>query len=290
MEIILENSKLRAVIDTHGAELKSLQAKETGIEYIWYGKPEFWGRHTPVLFPFVGRLKEDQYEFDGKTYQVGQHGFARDNEFSLLEHENNRASFSFKFSEKTLALYPFKFELVISYDLSDDGIKTSWLVKNLDKQKMFFGIGGHPAFNVPLEEGLSFEDYYFEIQPAGVKKRIPFVPPFLNPNEKLEEQVAKIAITRETFINDALVYETPEATSIAIKSDKSKHYLTLSYEKMPYVGLWSTYPVESPFVCIEPWWSFADTLDDTGKLTEKTSIQSLEAGEEFSTEYLVSVK
>ncbi|MDR2832878.1 MAG: aldose 1-epimerase family protein [Streptococcaceae bacterium] len=289
MEIILKNTKLTAIIDTKGAELKSLKSTE-GIEYIWNGNPEYWGRHTPVLFPFVGRLKDDQYTFEGKTYHVGQHGFARDNEFELLSQNATTAVFSFKFSEKTLELYPFKFELVITYDLTPDGIQTTWRVINLDEQTMYYGIGGHPAFNLPLEEGLSFEDYYFEISPGGTKTRMPFVPPYLDSQNTVQEEVGKIAISRELFAGDALVFETPESTSITIKSDKSAHSLTLSYEKMPYLGLWSTYPVESPFVCIEPWWSFADTLNDTGELMQKTSIQTLEVGKEFETSYLISVK
>jgi len=290
MEIILENSGLKAVIDTHGAELKSLFGKSAGIEYLWYGKPEFWGRHSPILFPFVGRLKDDKYEFEGKSYHVTQHGFARDNEFEVLEQTDTFASFSFKYSEKTFELYPFKFELVISYELTSDGIKVFWQVKNLDEQTIYFGIGGHPAFNLPMEDGLKFEDYYFEVQPAGLKKRIPFVPPYLNPSEKVEEMVDKIAITRDAFVNDALVYKTPESTAITIKSDKSAHSLTLSYDDFAYVGLWSTYPVESPFVCIEPWHSFADTVEDNGQLVDKSSIQTLAVGQEFNTNYKISVK
>lgn len=287
MTITLENNKYTAVIKTHGAELISFKNKDTQIEYIWYGKPEFWGRHAPILFPYVGRLKEDQFIFEGKTYKGPQHGFARDREFELVSQSQTSARFSLKYTNETLEKYPFKFELIVGYVLSEEGIETSWTVKNLDDQRIYFGIGGHPAFNVPMEKGLTFEDYYIEFEPSGIKTRIPFVPPYLDTDHKFQEEVGKIQINRELFVGDALVYETKEPTTIHIKSNKSEHSLSLSYENIPYVGLWSTYPTESPFVCIEPWWSFADTTSDRGVLNEKTSIQSLEVGDVFETSYFI---
>lgn len=290
MAIHLENKYFTATINEKGAELVSLKSKETGLEYIWNGNPEFWGRHTPVLFPFVGRLKDDVYRVDEKEYHLGQHGFARDMIFEIIEQGEEFVTFSLIATEETLEKYPFRFELNISYQLNDTGIDTRWEVVNSDNQKIYFGIGGHPAFSVPLENGLAFEDYYFELTPAGEHTRIPFVPPFLALDKKYQENVWKIALSHELFHNDALVYETTGKNSIAIKSDKSSHSLTLSYEDIPYVGLWSPYPAQAPFVCIEPWWSHADTADVSGDFKEKPSIQTLEVGEKFNTSYMISVK
>jgi galactose mutarotase-like enzyme len=290
LTITLKNKKYTAEIKVAGAELISFKANDTGIEYIWGGDPEYWGRHTPVLFPHVGQVKDGKFSIDGVEYESGQHGFARDNDFSVVEQNDQFVLLSFSYNVETLKRYPYKFELLISYTLSDEGIDTEWLVQNIDDQDIYFGIGGHPAFNTPLEEGLSFEDYYFEVEPAAVRTRIPFVPPFLDVKNAYQEELNIVPITHETFNNDALVYETEGATSITLKSDKSEHSLTLSYDDIPYVGLWSPYPKESPFVCIEPWWSFADTPESTGNFKEKTSVQKLGVDEEFKTHYFISVK
>lgn len=291
MEVTLENNLYKAIVKSFGAELISFQSKENGIEYIWGGNPEYWGRHTPILFPHVGRLKNDTFSYNGVSYQSTQHGFARDSEFELAEHSTEFVRFLLKENEETLKRYPFRFELSVSYQLSDKGIETIWEVRNPGaKEVLYFGIGGHPAFNVPMTENLTFEDYYFEIEPKGKKKRLPFVPPYLDMANTYEEEVGKITLTHDLFHNDALVYETNEPTAITIKSDKSPHSLTLSYKKIEYVGLWSPYPKESSFVCIEPWHSFADTPEATGSLAEKASIQKLEPKETFQTSYLISVK
>ncbi|SJZ52550.1 Galactose mutarotase [Pilibacter termitis] len=291
MNFTLENEQFTATIKSLGAELVSYQSKETGIEYIWNGNPEYWARHTPVLFPHVGKLKDDTLIFQGKSYSSTQHGFARDKEFTLVEQTDETIVLSLRFDEETLARYPFQFELLITYTLSAKGIETKWTVKNLDAQeKMYFGIGGHPAFNVPLTEGLTFEDYYFELSPKGMRTRIPFVVPYLDVAGKFDEEVEKIAIFHEQFHNDALIYETKGHTEITIKSDKSPHALTLSYDNIDYVGLWSPYPKESPFVCIEPWCSFADTTEDSGIFDEKSSVQVLQPLGVFETSYWISAK
>lgn len=120
MTVIIQNDQLIAEIAEHGAELISLKSKEHGLEYIWQGDPAYWGRHAPVLFPFVGRLKDDQYVYQGKTYQMGQHGFARDMDFEVIEHGQEMASFILRSTPETLEKYPFDFELVISYELGGD--------------------------------------------------------------------------------------------------------------------------------------------------------------------------
>lgn len=291
MLVVLESKLLVAKIKAGGAELVSLTSKESGIEYVWCGDPKFWGRHTPVLFPIVGSLKDGHYFVDGKEFKLGQHGFARDMAFVIKKQTVDSVELSLGANEATFEKYPFKFELNISYQLSDDGISTNWEVVNKDDKKIFFGIGGHPAFNVPLEKGLAFEDYFLEINPSIERTRLPFVPPFLDVAKKYSEKLDKIALTHEIFSNgNVFVYETTGANSIVLKSSKSPHELTLSYDGFPFVGFWSPSPAKAPFVCIEPWWSHADTPDAPLELKEKPWEQSLEVGAKFNTSYLITVK
>ena len=255
MTVIIQNDQLIAEIAEHGAELISLKSKEHGLEYIWQGDPAYWGRHAPVLFPFVGRLKDDQYVYQGKTYQMGQHGFARDMDFEVIEHGQEMASFILRSTPETLEKYPFDFELVISYELGGDGITVHYQVANTGEEEMFFSIGGHPAFNVPLEEGLSFEDFYLVFSPLKSRLRLPLKGPFIDMDQKT-----------------------------------LGHSITLSYKDMPYVGIWSPYPKEAPFVCIEPWCGIADTVNSSGNLMEKVGINQLGAHEIFKTKYSITVK
>lgn len=291
MTVIIQNDQLIAEIAEHGAELISLKSKEHGLEYIWQGDPAYWGRHAPVLFPFVGRLKDDQYVYQGKTYQMGQHGFARDMDFEVIEHGQEMASFILRSTPETLEKYPFDFELVISYELGGDGITVHYQVANTGEKEMFFSIGGHPAFNVPLEEGLSFEDFYLAFSPLKSRLRLPLKGPFIDMDQKtLGQTNTNLALNRELFEQDALVFETRGLNAYAIQSEKSSHSVTLSYKDMPYVGIWSPYPKEAPFVCIEPWCGIADTVNSSGNLMEKVGINQLGAHEIFKTKYSITVK
>lgn len=291
MTVKIENDQLVAIIAEAGAELVSLKSKESGLEYIWQGDPEYWGRHTPVLFPFVGRLKDDQYTYQGKTYHMTQHGFARDMNFDVIEHGTEMVSLSLKSTPETKEKYPFDFELVISYELGGDGITTHYQVMNEGKEDMYFSIGGHPAFNVPLEDDLTFEDYYLSFSPQKSRIRIPLEGSYVNIEQKtLGQTNTSIKLTRDLFEQDAMVYETKGLNSFAIRTEKSPHSLTLSYNDMPYVGLWSPYPKEAPFLCIEPWCGIADTTTATGELTQKLGINRLKPEEIFKTKYSITVK
>lgn len=291
MTVTIENDQLKAQIALHGAELQSLVSKTNGLEYIWQADPKYWGKHAPVLFPIVGALKEDSYRYKDKTYQLPKHGFARNMDFELLEETGDAASFALTATAETKAVFPFDFELIIRYELGGDGLTVKYEVENLDEEEMFFSIGGHPAFNVPLEEGLSFEDYYLAFSPRKSRLSLPLDGNYINLEQRtLGQTNTNLALTHDMFKNDAVIFETKGLNAISICSEKSPHSVTLSYKDMPYVGVWSPYPTESPFVCIEPWCGIADTTDATGELVEKLGIQQLAGREKFATKYAITVK
>lgn len=291
MTVIIENEKLIATIAEDGAELISLKAKETGLEYIWQGDPKFWGRHAPVLFPFVGRLKDDSYSYQGKTYPMGQHGFARDQVFEVIEKGPQMVSLSLKSSKESKEIYPFDFELVLTYTLDDADIIVGYQVENTGAEEMLFSIGGHPAFNIPLEESLSFTDYYLAFEPKIDRVQLPLEGPFVDLEHKtLGQTSVDVDLKRELFEKDALIYETPGKTEIAFKTDKSSHSLHLKYDDIPFVGIWSPYGTEAPFVCIEPWWGIADKVGSNGNLVDKFAVNRLIPQKLFKTSYTISAK
>ena len=239
----------------------------------------------------VGALKEDSYQYKGKTYHMSKHGFARDMDFALLEKNDDSASFILKATEKTKAIFPFDFELIIRYELGGDGLTVKYEVENLAEDEMFFSIGGHPAFNVPLEKDLNFEDYYLAFSPRKSRLSLPLEGNYIDLEQRtLGQTNTNLALTHDMFKNDAVIFETKGLNAISICSEKSPHSVTLSYKDMPYVGIWSPYPTESPFVCIEPWCGIADTTDATGELIEKLGIQQLAGREKFTTKYAITVK
>lgn len=141
MRYILENDTLRVEIESFGAEIKSVKRKADGREYMWCGDPKYWGRTSPVLFPFVGAPKNKEYRYEGRTYPMGQHGFARDMEFTLEAQEGKSIWFVLSSTEETYAKYPFRFRLHIGYMLDENEVSVHWKVDNTDEKPMYFSTG-----------------------------------------------------------------------------------------------------------------------------------------------------
>ncbi|MFI5134350.1 MAG: aldose 1-epimerase family protein, partial [Chitinophagales bacterium] len=201
----IENDYLKIEVKTKGAELDSIFSKKNELEYLWSGDPNFWGKKSPVLFPIVGTLKENKYFFDGKEYHLSRHGFARDREFEMENHSGNEITFLLKSDEATREVYPFDFEFRITYSLQRNALHVTYDVRNTGEHEMFFSVGGHPAFKVPLAEGTSFNDYYLEFEteeklhshvlsPDGV---------FTGETQLVPMNGNKLQLTRDLFINDA---------------------------------------------------------------------------------------
>jgi galactose mutarotase-like enzyme len=153
MEITIQNQAIKAVIKTKGAELSSLQKEDKN--YIWEINSEFWNKTSPILFPIVGALKNGEYFYEGNVYKLSRHGFARDFEFEVIENSENTVVFSLKSNEETLKVYPFHFELQLSYILEGNKLVVKYEIINHSSEKMYYSIGAHPAFNI---DG-NFEDF-----------------------------------------------------------------------------------------------------------------------------------
>ncbi|WP_297075974.1 aldose 1-epimerase family protein [uncultured Enterococcus sp.] len=290
MKVMLENAQYQVTIATLGAEIQQFVDKLNAIEYMWQADPKHWNRHAPVLFPIVGTLKNNQYQVAQKTYTLPRHGFARDQEFELVEQTNSTARFRLVDTNETRAVYPFGFCLEILYTLTDNALEVRYQVRNPDEAPLYFSIGGHPAFNVPLEPGLSFEDYYLVSEPLKSRTFLPLKHDLIDLEHKtLGQTNTAIDLTHGLFKEDALIFETKGKTAFSICSDRSKHGVTLSYKDFPYFGVWSTAPVASNFVCLEPWAGIADVVDATGEFTQKLGIERLDAHEVFDAAYTITV-
>jgi galactose mutarotase-like enzyme len=287
MIVTLENVLLKVSIKSKGAELNSVVKKDNGLEYMWSGDPAVWGKTSPVLFPIVGTLKDNTYFYNDKPYTLSRHGFARDAEFEVTEQKQQKASFVLRESEASLLNYPFHFELILTYELDNDFLKTSYEVRNTGTGKMYFSLGAHPAFSVPLVEGTVYEDYYllfdqrenagrWPISKEGLIQQAPI--DFLNNS-------SRINLTRTLFYEDALVFKHLDSHKISLLSDRSPHGLDFYFSGFPYLGLWAAR--DGNFVCIEPWCGIADSVDHDQQLIHKEGIETLAAGNWWKREWEV---
>lgn len=289
MNYEIKNSFIKAKIKSFGAELNSLQKIDEDLEYIWQGDSKYWNRHSPILFPIVGRLKNDSYTYQNQKYNMSQHGFARDKEFEVIKNEVDFIEFRLKSDEKTLEIYPFAFELYLSYKLEKSKLIVSYKVINKSDDKMLFSIGAHPAFNWTLKEDEKKEDYFIEFEDLKQTKRY-----FLNylgllyKKEDLKIIDNKMPLNEKLFKNDALVFNDLNIKRVSLKNIKNENFVRLNFENFPYLGIWSK-PSGSPFICIEPWFGIADDENSIQNFEEKKGLITLEKDEVFSCFYSIEI-
>lgn len=318
MRYTLENDKLKVEIDSFGAELKSVFSKQKKQEYMWYADKKFWARTSPVLFPFVGSLKNKEFECDGKNYPMGQHGFARDLEHTLVSKTSDTIWFRLESNAETLSKYPFAFTLEIGYELKDNQVKVLWHVTNPDEKTLPFSIGAHPAFLCPIHSEGDGEDKtgskagyqlsFGKFEKANSNKKNEFL---ISGNETIiplneihhhgntrdtglaiTEDITlplvngKVAITDSFFDRCTYMIEGNQANSVGIVDPDGNEYVTVLFDT-PLFAIWSPEEKNAPFVCIEPWYGRCDHVDFTGSLTDREFTNFLDANEKFAAEYIM---
>ncbi|MDR0299045.1 MAG: aldose 1-epimerase family protein [Streptococcaceae bacterium] len=290
MENTLKNEQLEIKLDNFGAELQSI--KKDGVEYLWQADAAFWARHAPVLFPIVGKLKNGQYHIgeDETNYKMGGHGFARDSDFVLVKEDKHELIYGLTADEETREKYPYDFDFRVSYHLKENKIRIRYEVENNDEKTMYFGVGAHPAFNVPFEQG-SFEDYRLTISPAEKRTFVPLDPPsgMIDLDKREEVEVHELPLTHDLFKSDALIYSSSPEMEVSLTNLHDSRSVKVSWKNMPYFGLWSPYPAAAGFVCIEPWCGITDEDNTDGDLTTKFGINELEPNEKFMCEYIIEI-
>ena len=282
MTTTIKNSNLTAEITNFGAELCSLKDNNNK-EYIWEGKPTFWGKHSPILFPIVGTLKNDSYQYNDTIFHLSRHGFARDMEFKLIGKHENSVSFSLQSSEETLKLYPFEFELQIIYTLNTRNLTVEYKVINNSKLKMPFSIGAHPAFALPNQ----FENYSIEFEKQESLNYYLLENNLISNNTKsLELQDKKVSLNYDLFKDDALIFKTLKSNSLTIL-EHNEPLIKVNFEDFPSLGIWTK--VNAAFLCVEPWHGYSDTTESSGNLFEKEGIQILKPEQTFQTKFNIEI-
>lgn len=286
MEYCLDNGVLSVRVSSLGGELQSV--KKDGREYLWQGDPAYWEGKAPNLFPYIARLTRGTCTVHGKAYQLPIHGFLPTTEMTAEAQEAEREADSnavrlvlrLDADERTLACYPFVFTLRIVYELEGDSLRITYEVTNGGKEEMYFGIGGHPGFQVPLEDGLSFGDYFLEFETAAEQMpvRVGFSPAcFLNGKDEPYplQGGSRIPLGHELFDDDAIVLSgTPK--TVILRSEKGSRGVRVRFPGMPYIGFWHAVKKPAPYVCIEPWSSLPSRQDVVEELSEQPGLIHLE--------------
>ena len=286
----IQNENIKVAISPKGAELQSIR-DSSGTEYLWQGDPAYWRGRATNLFPYIGRLTEGCYEYKGQRYNMGIHGFLRENEMSVEAATDSVVSFLLHETKETLEIYPFPFEIWIKYALDGNLINITFEVTNTGKDCMYFGIGGHPGFNVPLEDGLRFDDYYLEF----AEKHVPVfvgISETCFPNGADREYPLKddriLPLFHSMFDNDAIILRDMHR-KVTLKSDIGKKSVTVAFPDMPYLGFWHTVKTTAPFVCIEPWSSLPSRDGVIEDIATQEDLISLEPGLRYINNWSIEI-
>ena len=283
----LENDFLIIETNKSGAELTRIFSKNQNKEILWNGDSKYWGRHSPILFPIVGRLKDNETIIDDTLYNMSQHGFARDMDFDLVNTTDNSITYKLTSNENTKKYYPYSFELIITYKLVNNKVTIDWKVNNTNSCDMYFSIGAHPAFNI----NSNLEDYYLEFNTRDNIENIALNGPYNDKYTKIEN-LDTLNLSNEIFKNDAIIYTNIDG--IKIKPKKEDYVVNVEFKDFPLVGIWSPYYKETnstaPFICIEPWYGLCDNINSDKIFKNKKFINVLKSNESFNTSYSISVE
>lgn len=284
MKYYLANTNLKITIDSKGAELSSVLFND--VEYLWQAKADVWPRHAPVLFPIVGKLKNNLFTHNEKSYSLPQHGFARDLEFECISQSETRIDLVLRSQPKTLENYPFDFELILSYKIDKNTITCGYCIKNKNSQQvMYCSIGAHPGFKIPLLESETWNDYQLHFE-KNKNYQITKLQDGLLSDEKisLPTENSTLDITDNLFANDALVFEDGQIDQVSIISTKTNKGVGINCNNWPFFGIWSKKGC-TDFICLEPWYGIADDFDSKKDLASKKGIIKLNPLQEFTCSY-----
>ena len=286
----IQNSAMSVTVDELGAQLMRITAAD-GTEYLWNGDPAYWTGRAPNLFPYVGRLTNDRYAYGGKEYEMTRHGFAKRTAFSPAD--QGRANLTLRMTDtpESRESYPFSFRFDVSYVLEGDTLAVVYAVENRGHETMYFGIGGHPGFRVPLEEGKRFEDYRLTFARPSRPCRVLLSDSYmLSGHDALYplEDGATLPLRHGLFDGDAIILKNFERT-MTLSAGEGTRGLTLSCPQMRYLGIWHQPKTDAPYVCLEPWASLPSRQDVVEDLTQQNDLISLEPGQHYENRWTITI-
>jgi len=287
--IELRNEQISIVVAEKGAELQSIKDAEEK-EYLWQGDPKYWPRRSPILFPLVCSVENDTYRVDGKEYHLPRHGFARDKEFTVIRQGEDRVTLALHESDETLKVYPFCFNLAVTYRLEGNTIHVIWHVENTDKRDIHFQIGGHPAFNVP---GMKDGDQLQGCITLDRKEPLVALKSYADGSHDMEDvpveaEYGVLEFDNHFFRNDSVKIHNSQVRQAILLDEDDQPAVTVNF-RTPVIAFWSPFGKQAPFVCIEPWYGIGDPRGYDGEFKDKPLMNHLQPGASFMSEYTIQI-
>ena len=287
--IELRNEQISIVVAEKGAELQSIKDVEEK-EYLWQGDPKYWPRRSPILFPLVCSVENDTYRVEGKEYHLPRHGFARDKEFTVIRQGEDRVTLALHESDETLKVYPFCFNLAVTYRLEGNTIHVIWHVENTDKRDIHFQIGGHPAFNVP---GMKDGDQLQGCITLDRKEPLVALKSYADGSHDMEDvpveaEYGVLEFNNHFFRNDSVKIHNSQVRQAILLDEDDQPAVTVNF-RTPVIAFWSPFGKQAPFVCIEPWYGIGDPRGYDGEFKDKPLMNHLQPGASFMSEYTIQI-
>ena len=270
----IDNGIIKVGVKDFGATLTSIVSKKSGYEFLWQGNPSVWNGQSPILFPIIGKLLNDECVINGKTYSIIRHGLARHREFKLVESTNNELIFLQKENTDTLRSYPYKYDLYVSFKVTDNKLTVTHKVVNTNSEEMYFSIGAHPAFNCNIGDILTFE-----CNETLYSERIDHDSVITGNKELILSNDNKIEITKHIFDKDALIFSNVKSKYVILDEKETNKRIKFTFGTPPFLAIWAK--PGAPYVCIEPWYGVNDSYDKVASFSQKRGIQKLPPDKEF---------
>lgn len=290
MEYEIKNQFLKVRIASRGGELRSICDSE-GREYLWQGDEATWNDRGPNLFPYMGRLTDKSYTYRGKTYHMEIHGFLINSGMELVKHEEDTLVMALEASERTREQYPFEFRLELTWKLKGRTLEMTWRVDNRDEKTMYFGVGGHPGFRMPVDEGLDLEDYVLDFGSSREVRREKLSGGgyMLDESEPFMLREGRyLDLHNGLFAEDSFILRDTTG-SAALKSDKGSREIRVDFPDMNYLVLWKWAEEKTDFLCIEPWTSLPSREGIVEDLETQRNLISLDAGARYENRWSITV-
>ena len=286
----IRSNDLKVTVSARGAQLQSVQSSD-GTEYLWQGDPAYWTSHAPNIFPYVARLTEGKCLYKGKEYGFGNHGLVRYADLEVIESKPDSVTYQLESDEQTLRQYPFPFRYTMRYQAIGKRLVMQTTVENTGSERMYFAVGGHPGFNVPLEDGLAFSDYYLEFdEPADPYRILLADSGAVTPEQEhyALQDGRRIPLSHSLFDHDAIVLHHT-AKTVTLKAETGKRSVTVSYPDFRYIGFWHKPKTDAPYVCIEPWTSLPSREGIIENLALQSDLLFLDPWAQYRTEWWIEI-
>jgi len=277
----IENKDFSLSVKEMGAELNSFKSKKTGFEFIWEGNTDIWYGQSPILFPIIGRLLDDKYRLNGEEYTMPKHGIVRKKPFKLIDKTENTLKFIQSDDENSLKEYPYHFDLIVEFKITDNGLSVTHTVVNKNDCVMYFSFGAHPAFNCEIGDYLEFSE-----KEELLTERIDHDSILIEEKFPVNIDGNKLTITKNLFDDDALILSGYKSKAISLKSNNHNRVVKFNFDS-PLLGIWAK--PGAPYVCIEPWWGVNDNYDKKDDLSQKRGIMELPPLEEKSFNWNIEI-